>query len=195
MDDIHVPEFAEYLNFLEPEPPFTKELDIWGCKYPSQKIHIYDWLECQAKTIDGAYGRKKPNESSKHMYNRFLNPGGLIWIADVLGEGEETLRQATAAAIEAEKTNYRGRCIAFRKVIPWDRILELFSNALKWRYDEKMLPLITFDSTTNYPMLKKGLTNEKRYKKLIRDEYNAAVQPSVKKKTTKAEKKERGWEA
>lgn len=195
MHDIHVLEFAKYLSFLEPEPPLTKELDIWGCNQPSQKIHIFDWLEQQTQVSGGAYGRTVPNVSSKYMYNHFLNPGGLIWIADVLGESEDRLRNATAAAIEAEKINYRGRCSAFRKVISWDRIMELFSDTGKWRYDEKMLPLITIDPTTNHPILKEGLNNKKRYKKVMSDEHGSVAPPPVKKKKlTKAEKKERGWE-
>jgi hypothetical protein len=34
----------------------------------------------------------------------------LIWMAAVLGADEEKIEQATAAAIEAEKINYRKRC-------------------------------------------------------------------------------------
>ena len=195
LTDIHVLEFARYLSFLEPFPPVTKELDKWGSRYPSQKVHICDWLRGQMHVFKGAYGRDRPNESAKIMYNRFLNPGGLIWIADVLGEKEAILREATAAAIKAEKVDYRGRCIAFRRVIPWARIMHLFSDCGRWQFDKQMVDLIEADSETGLPKLKDDPKAQRGYRKIFELEHCFEESPPKEnKRLTKAEKKARGWE-
>lgn len=199
MNDVPVLEFARYLSYLDPLPPITKELDKWGVRYyPSQKIHMYDWISSQPKTGKGAYSRREGNTSSAVMYNRFLNPGGLLWMAEALGETEETLRKAVSAAVEAEKENYRKRCTAFRQVIPWSRIMELYENPHGWLYDKKMLPLIEFDP---YPMIKQV----RKYNKILDDEQQFSEEqlqamgiivskPREKEKLSKAERKARGWE-
>ena len=160
MNDVHVDTLSLYFSFLEPEPPLTKELDKWGIKqYPSQKIHMVEWLQEQLVTHGGAYGRTKNNDSSKTMYNRFQNPGGLLWIAEVLGEKEENLRKAFSAAEEAQRTaaKYDGksRCAAFRSVIPWERICELLQAPENWLYDPQMKDVIEFDKS-GFPSIKKG---------------------------------------
>ena len=154
MDDLNVIDLAEHLSFLDPMPEATRELDKWKSRYPSQKIHMISWLEWQTHTYKGAYGREKPNESARTMYNRFMNPGGLCWLADALGENEAVLMQATEAAKEAEKKEVRARCKAFRKVIPWERIMELFENPSQWRYDPQMQEMIQIGKD-GYPKIKK----------------------------------------
>lgn len=152
-EDMHVDDMVNFMSLLEPELPITQELDKWGSKYKSQKSHMVKWFYYQP--VGGgsgkafSYTRKVGNESSRVTYERFMNPGGLLWMAEAFGEEQDTLRKAVAAAIEAEKDNYRKRCIAFRKVIPFDRILELFVNPAGWRYDERLLPIIRFDEECN----------------------------------------------
>lgn len=135
MGDLGVEKFACILQYLDPMPPVTKELDKWGSRYPSQKAHMIAWFSSQVTTGSGAYTRKQGNFSSIEAYNRLLNPGALIWIADALGESPEAIQRATEAAIEAEKINYRGRCSAFREVIPWARIDELIHDPPGWKID------------------------------------------------------------
>lgn len=211
MNDIPVNDLARLLSYLEPEPPLTKELDKWGIKqYPSQKIHMYIWTRNQPNTGKGAYSRKEGNTSGAVMYNRFLNPGGLLWLAEVLGETEAALREAVSAAIKAERVDYRRRCVAFRQVIPWDRIMILLSQPQGWRYDPKMLPLIEQDPEGGLPKLKEGRTYRSRYIKALDAEEGdrqtamneAAIraagisppEPRKKEKLSKAERRARGWE-
>lgn len=214
MNDVHVLDLAKYISFLEPEPPITKELDKWGSRYRSQKIHMYLWIRSQPTTGAGAYSREKGNYSAKVMYNRFLNPGGLLWLAEVLGEEESSLRAAAAAAEEAEKQDYRKRCIAFRSVIPWERTMELYRDWSGWLYDPRMKPLIAVDPKTNYPAIKEGRSFRARYIRIMDEEENGpnheqqtmipeakrkmvtieASEPPKKEKLTKAERKARGWE-
>lgn len=170
MTDIDVMAFARYLSFLEPMPPITKTLDQWGSSYPSQKIHVCDWLSHQSmEGGKGAYSRAKANCSAKAMYNRFLNPGGLLWIAEALGEGERVLRAAVEAAIRAEAVDYRARCKAFRSVLPWGRIMELLADYEQWRYDAKIAPLLALDYKTGLPIIKDGC--RAKYQKIIDREW------------------------
>ena len=164
MEDIEVSKCSAYLSFLDPMPPVTKELDKWGSRYQSQKIHMVRWLDWQLEVYHGKYGREKSNSSTKTTYNRFQNPGGLLWMAEVLGEKEDKLREAVAAAIAAEKVakKYDGksRCAAFRAVIPWERIGELLDQPEKWRIDPAMEHIIVYMKRKKYPKVKPGCTSE-----------------------------------
>lgn len=205
MHDIRVEELARYLYMLEPLPPVTVRLDKWGSRYPSQKVHMITWLRFQTIAASGAYGRSKPNYSAKVCYNRFLNPGGLLWLAEVLGAKEEVLCLAVQKAIEAEKQDYRGRCVAFRDIIPWAHIMEMFEDCSQWLYDQKMKALIELD-TKGLPMIKSG--KKRRYLQILHEEEGkeaqqivlvdksivSEIKPVKKEKLTKAEKKLRGWE-
>ena len=172
--DIDGLDCARYFSLLEPMPPVTAELDKWLPKryYKSQKIHMMRWLRGQLEVHGGAYGRRMANHSTKVMYNRFQNPGGLLWMAEVLGEDEDTLRRAVAAAVEAEKVAAKGdaksRCAAFRKVIPWERIAELLNDWNSWRFDPRMEPLIVIDDRTEYPAIAPG--KRKKYQAALIDE-------------------------
>lgn len=136
MGDLAVDKCAAILEYLDPMPETTKRLDRWGTKhYKSQKAHMILWFLSQEGTGGKGYTRKQGNTSSMEAYNRLLNAGALIWIADALGEDPEVIQRATAAAIEAEKINYRGRCSAFREVIPWARIDELIHDPSGWKID------------------------------------------------------------
>ena len=136
VSDITVEKFAAILEYLDPKPETTKALDRWGVKhYPIQKAHMVLWFLSQEGTGGKGYTRTRGNSSSMEAYNRLLNVGALIWMADALGESPEAIQRATSAAIEAETIDYRRRCSAFREVIPWARIDELIHDPSGWKID------------------------------------------------------------
>ena len=145
LSDIHVDDMAEMMSYLEPCPPLIKALDRWGSKYENQRDHMIAWFISQPTKGGKKYSRKKGNTSSRVTYNKLLNPGMLLWLAETLGEDEGTIRAAVDAAIDAEKQNYRMRCNAFREVIGFDRILELLGCPEKWLINPKAKPFIQFD--------------------------------------------------
>ena len=151
MKDIDVAVLAECLRYLEPHLPITDELDRWGTKgwYKTQKSHMVLWIDSQSTKGSANYTRSEPNSSAKRMYNRFLNPGGLLWMLEALGEDEATLRRAAKAAADAEDraegNGVRARAAAFRRVIPFERVLELYNSPRNWKYDKLILPILSFD--------------------------------------------------
>ena len=150
-NDIDIKQFAKMLQYLEPHPELTEELDQWGSVYSSEKAHMCLWFGGQATTGSGSYTRGKPNNSTRSAYNRLLCPGAMLWIAEVLGESPEQLKAACAAAIEAEKENVRARGKAFRDVISFDRIYELYMHPEAWIYDKLLLDYISQDNQ-GYPV-------------------------------------------
>ena len=91
-------------------------------------------------------------------------------MAEVLGEEEKNLRNAVAAAVEAEKQDYRKRCTAFREIIAWDRIAELYNNYDNWLYDRRIKPLLVLDDRTGYPEIQEG--KRRRYLQILNEEEN-----------------------
>ena len=160
LPDINIYDMIEIMSYMEPNPPITSEIDQWGTVGVDQKGHMLGWCSAQPTKGKGAYSRSKGNESTRTMYNRFLNPGGLLWLAEVLGEREETLRLAVKEAAAAEKINYRNRCTAFRKVIPFERIMELLNYPQEWRIDDRVFPLLYYDMATGQPYLKEECQDE-----------------------------------
>lgn len=139
MNDIDVLALADLLAPMPHFPEAVRRLDRWGPgQYHSQKAHWIGWLMSQPTTGSGAYTRREPNHSGRVCYNRILNPGMLIWLATVLGVSMSRIEQATAAAIQAEAVDYRGRCNAFRAVIPFDDLLELMESPGRWRCDRRL---------------------------------------------------------
>lgn len=153
-NDINIYDLIEIMAFMEPNPPITSEIDAWGTVGVDQKGHMLGWCSSQPTKGKGAYSRSKGNESSRTMYNRFLNPGGLLWLAEVLGEREDALRLAVDEAQKAEAVNYRNRCSAFRRVIPFDRIMELINYPEEWRIDDRIVPMLDYDPSTGQPYLR-----------------------------------------
>lgn len=159
MNDISNDTLCDIFALLEPGPEIVRRLDKWGSPYNSQKAHTVLWLASQGTTGEGAYSRKKGNSSGRTCYNRILNPGILIWIASVLGADEQTIERATAEAVEAEKTNYRKRCSAFRSVISFDDVLELLHRPDEWKYDVRMLGLYSMGED-RFPHIVDGMEDE-----------------------------------
>ncbi|MGP3707156.1 hypothetical protein, partial [Gordonia paraffinivorans] len=61
---------------------------------------------------------------SKHFYNHLRCAAGLIWLAEALGEEVEVLNSGVEAVRNAGR-NPSSQCAAFRRVVPWSRILDL----------------------------------------------------------------------
>lgn len=151
MNDIDVGRMAIYMACMEARPPITQALDRWGWHGKSQKAHMITWLLNQptsSKTAKAfSYERTVGNTSTRAMYNRFMNPGGLLWMAEVFGVDKAKLKEAVDAAIEAGKIDYRKRCVAFRKVIPFNAIMEHLLQPGAWMYDGHVLPYLWFDDS------------------------------------------------
>ena len=165
MNDLDTEAFATMLSYMEPHPPVTEELDRWGSRYTSEKAHMVLWFGNQNTTGSGSYTRNKPNTSARTAYNRLLAPGAMLWIAEVLGETPERLREAHHAAVEAEKVHWRNRGKGFREVIPFDRIYELCGIPEGWYIDGNILQLIKFDED-GYPVS----ANDKEFLKVLKKE-------------------------
>ncbi|MEZ5211256.1 hypothetical protein [Gordonia sp. (in: high G+C Gram-positive bacteria)] len=127
--DVLVDDLRRLIDSLQPEQPITDEFesredgrDTW---YRDQREHLSGWLS--EYNSPGAYGRKNPSTSGKHFYNHFRCVAGLIWLAEALGEDPQVLNGAVAK-VRAAPANPSSECAAFRRVVPWTRILELIEQ-------------------------------------------------------------------
>lgn len=128
--NLPVTDLRDLILSLPVRQPVTDEhrgLDYRSVWYSSQREHIAGWLD--QYNGRGAYNRKNPSTSSKAFYGRFKCAPGLLWLAEALGENPATCRRAIAAADDAGP-NPASECGAFRKVIPWSRIVELLDQNL-----------------------------------------------------------------
>ena len=166
MNDIQVSKFALILKFLDPAPASTSALDSWGTKARSQKAHMIGWFMSQLTTGEKGYKRARANNSSASTYNRLLNPGALIWIADSLGEDRAAIEKAAQAAAKAEEDDYRDRCKAFRRIIPWERIYQLLTQPQGWRIDPAVKPCLSWAG--GWPWVKPSKQQE--FDKIITEE-------------------------
>ena len=142
MADLSVEKFALILEFLDPLPEMTARLDKRQTKkFDSQKAHMIAWFRSQQTTGAKGFTRLQANRSAQRAYNRLLNTGALIWIADALGEQEEALEAAVRQS--EQKGDYRERCAAFREAVPWARIDELIRKPKRWRIDPALKGLIS----------------------------------------------------
>lgn len=140
MNDIRTENFAVMLEYLDPFPELTKKLDKRGTKCKSQKAHMILWWRSQITTGAKGFKRIAGNSSSRKAYNRLLNSGALIWLADAFGEDAEALESAVKKA-DAIK-DYREKCAVIRETIPFDRLYELAHEPKRWRFDPAVVPLI-----------------------------------------------------
>ncbi|MBQ3286599.1 MAG: hypothetical protein IJH45_01455 [Firmicutes bacterium] len=157
MNDIDVETFADLMLFLDPCPDASRKYDTPGSMYTCQKAHMIAWFASQTGTGEGSFTRNKGNNSARTCYNRLLNAGALVWIADAFGADGKLIEQAAKKAEEAK--NYRSRCSAFRSVIPFDSIIELLLRPQGWRYDQALLPFMEFDAD-GYPSFKQDKTEK-----------------------------------
>lgn len=95
-----------------------------GAWYSSQKQHLMGWLGEYGGS--GAYDRKNPGKDARHFYTHFQCSPGLLWLAEALGEDQETLERGVEAIRGAGKKG-AAQCGAFRAVVPWERIAALIA--------------------------------------------------------------------
>ena len=88
-------------------------------------------------------------------------------MAAVLGADEGKIEKATAAAIEAEKINYRKRCTAFRELFPFEEIMRLMEKPEQWQYDPALTGLCAVGAD-HIPRPIKG--KERQYRRILREE-------------------------
>lgn len=152
---------AQMLSLLDDNLPVTNELDRWKSPYPTQCDHMVNWFTAQPlQNGTGKYSRKDGNESTKIAYERFRNPGGLLWIAEALGENDETLRMAVAEELATEAMVKGSRCVGFRKVIPFSRILVLWTQPENWKISSEYLPYLLFDKRDGQPYVNPMMEDE-----------------------------------
>lgn len=135
MHDIDVGLFARMLTRLPEHTPIAAEYEqtagqqegIW---YSSQREHMVGWFRAQATRGSGNYTRKTPNRSSRSAYNRLLCVEAVLWMNEAAGVDSALVKQAAEAA--TKETNYRSRCAAARRYLPWEslyfRLTEKSSN-------------------------------------------------------------------
>ena len=126
--DMPVQSLLDAILDLDPFPPMTvetgqahPELEMGLARYPSQKAGAIKWLQ-------GLIKRKKT--SGRAAYNEKLNLLCLLWLAEALGEKQETLKKAIDTAMT--RNTMPERCEAYRKVIPFDRIKALVEKPQGW---------------------------------------------------------------
>ena len=142
MDGLDVFETARFITYLDPHPDATKRLDKWGCQWASQKIHCEYWFTEQGQGIGKAGADVAPNHSSRLTYNRIQNTGMLVWLADAFGADESLI---TESVLQTMGIRLMKSCsTAFRKVIPFDTLLELIRHPQSWRYDPAMMEFLVF---------------------------------------------------
>lgn len=172
-EDVNVYDMINLMCMLDPNPPFSGEATPWGCRYTCQKCHMIGWFLQQPTNGTGQYTRNVGNESSRLAYNRFANPGGLLWMAEAFGEDKETVKKAMDAIREAEKIDKRRRCGAFRKIVPFNRILELITKPEGWLLDPALKEIMYIDEETGYPVIKEEYFSQ--HLKIINDEFGFEV--------------------
>ena len=104
------------------------ELELGLAHYPSQKAGAVKWLQ-------GLVKRKKT--SGRAAYNEKLNLLSLLWLAEVLGENQDLLKKAVDTAMAFH--TMPERCDAFRKAIPFERIIALVNEPSGWLVDQTIL--------------------------------------------------------
>lgn len=125
--DISVDALRNIVQSLDERQPITDEYEARTAsrgRYANskQKAHLDGWLS--EYDGPGAYSRKNPSTSGKTFYNHFRCAPGLLWLAEALGEDPMVLREAVAA-IDAAGHNPSSECAAFRRAVPWSRIIAL----------------------------------------------------------------------
>ncbi|WP_146194843.1 hypothetical protein [Gordonia paraffinivorans] len=126
--DISVFDLRDIILKLPTAQPITDAFEAGATdnvSYSSQQEHLAGWLE--EYNGPGAYNRANPTTSSKHFYNHFRCAAGLVWLAEALGEDKATLN-AAVDAIRGAGSNPSSQCAAFRRTVPWPRILELIEQ-------------------------------------------------------------------
>lgn len=80
----------------------------------------------------GAYDRKGTGYEAKFAYNHVKNHQMLIWLLGATGLETPTLSRAAAAAEQGN--TMAQKAAAVRKLVPWDRAVELPRRVIKRKY-------------------------------------------------------------
>ncbi|WP_137726072.1 hypothetical protein [Prescottella subtropica] len=111
---------------LGPRQPLTDAFECYpdtsAQRFSSQKEHLLGWLA--GYDGPGSYNRKNPGKDARFFYTHFRCAPGLLWLAEALGEDPATLTEAIGQ-VKAARANPSSQCAAFRRVVPWERIVEL----------------------------------------------------------------------
>lgn len=134
--DFDVRDFAHLLDELAPTPPITtawhREHRAPSTWWRTEREHMVSWFGSQVTRGSGGYTRATPNHSAKKTYNRLLNAGSVLWIAEALGAPTETVAQA--AAMAAAEPDYRRRPALVRRLLPWETIYDLAAPRISRRW-------------------------------------------------------------
>lgn len=101
------------------ENGFPQRQGVW---WSSQREHMLGWLDHQQSMGDGKFTRKAPNASSRVTYARLNSGPAIVWIAEALGVGTETVE--TTVAVARAEPNIRKHCGLLRQYLPWALIAE-----------------------------------------------------------------------
>jgi hypothetical protein len=131
-DDLTTAAFVAVLRRLKPHLPISDayERDLpqrHGTWWSSQQEHMIGWFGAQDGYGSGKFTRTTPNTSARRTYNRLLSPPAFVWMAEALGE-DPAVVLAAADAARAEP-NARKRPALLRRLLPWERIVQLAKRA------------------------------------------------------------------
>lgn len=136
--DFHNAEMAVVFAHLKEDPEvvtFLKEMDI---RWAYEQLDMVSWFSGQLSAGKDGCSGSGPNHSARVTYNRLTDPYSVVWIAAVLGEDRELIRQAVEASVTGQKRTYKEKAVIIRNFIPFTRIyrlaLPLVEAERKWRF-------------------------------------------------------------
>jgi len=123
--DFHNTEMAAVFAHMKEDPDTVKFLAELDVCWTYEQLHMVSWFSGQLSLGSGDYSRSRPNHSARVTYGRLLNPYSLVWIAAVLGEDRELIRQVVNASFAGHRRKFKDRVIIIRNFIPFKRIFRL----------------------------------------------------------------------
>lgn len=128
--DMDVLDFARKISTLTTDTHFAREFDEkygqknrrwWTC----QREHMTVW--CLHYPTEGIKGfEHTPSNSARTMYNNFSRPETLLWLAEALGENEQTITEIIDEIKDID--GCRTACSMVRNKISFERILDLMQR-------------------------------------------------------------------
>ena len=170
-DDIALIDLIDVMCFLDQNPPVTRQYNagrddpgIERLIYGTPKAAAVAWYVDKYRMVVQNHGNRVLNEDEEPgaygFYMRWLSEYGLLWLAEVLGEKPEKLMEAMDAALTAGQDCVDDRCNAFRKVIPYERIVQLYDTPGGWRIDDELKGLITINKEDGTPYVTEGMDRQ-----------------------------------
>lgn len=130
--DFHNTELAAVFAHLPEQAEVKERLKDLNIHWDYEQLHLVTFFSSQLSLGSGDRSRSRPNHSARVTYQHLVSPESILWIASMLGEKEETIRQA--AGMAEQRQTYREKSVVIRNVIPWSRIYGL---ALTWVEKER----------------------------------------------------------